>query len=205
MLRRLLLPTALILVAAGLSGCAVGPAVKEMMGPPMSCSEAQEFVQEGQASWYGSFHQGRPTASGERFDLRKMTAAHRRLPLGSQVKVINEQNGREAYFKINDRGPYVADRIIDISQSGAQKLGFERDGVVPVKLEVVACGKWKRTAEAPAAETFDAEQPPRAEGAPEPASPIPWEMLPTPPPPSSPVPTLNPPASNPSPEPEASS
>ena len=199
-MRRLFLPAALMLFAVVLSGCAVGPAVKEMMGPPMSCAEAQDFVQEGQASWYGSFHQGRSTASGERFDLRKMTAAHRRLPLGSQVKVTNEQNGREAYFKINDRGPYVADRIIDISQSGAQKLGFERDGVVPVRVEVVACGKWQKTAEAPPAEIYDTEPPAQASPGPEPTSPIPWERIPTPPPPSTPVPSLKP-----EPEPEASS
>jgi rare lipoprotein A len=134
-------------VLAVLSGCAVGPAVREMMGPPMSCKDAENYREEGLASWYGSFHQGRPTASGERFDTRKLTAAHRRLPLGSQVKVANPENGREAVFKINDRGPFVIDRIVDVSQSGAQKLGFERDGIAPVKLEVIACGKWVKGAE----------------------------------------------------------
>ena len=141
------MPAAALLALVTLSGCAVGPAVKEMMGPPMSCKDAENYAEEGLASWYGSFHQGRPTANGERFDLRKLTAAHRRLPLGSQVRVANPENGREAVFKINDRGPFIIDRILDVTQSGAQKLGFERDGETPVKLEVIACGKWVKGAE----------------------------------------------------------
>jgi rare lipoprotein A len=111
-----------------------------------------------------------------------MTAAHRRLPLGSQVKVANLENGREAIFKINDRGPYVINRIVDLTQKGAQDLGFARDGIVPVKLEVVACGQWVK-ADAPVeASTPQPEvQQEDAKGA-EPRSPIPWERIPVVPP-----------------------
>ena len=136
---------ATLLILILLSACAVEPAIREMMGPPMSCKDAAGYTEEGLASWYGRFHQGRPTASGEPFDVRRMTAAHRRLPLGSQVSVVNLANGRETTLKINDRGPFVASRILDVSQQGANTLGFRKDGTVPVKLEVVACGQWVKS------------------------------------------------------------
>jgi rare lipoprotein A len=92
--------------------------------------------QRGLASWYGKPYHGRPTASGEIFDMHRVSAAHRTLPLGSVVTVTNLQNGRSLKVRINDRGPFVDGRIIDLSYKAAKKLGMVRAGVVPVKLVV---------------------------------------------------------------------
>lgn len=99
-------------------------------------------VQEGLASWYGhgdGYH-GKITASGERFDKNKLTAAHYSLPFGTRVRVTNQKNGRSVVVKINDRYPISTlrkGRIIDLSYRAAQELGMVRDGVVPVRLEVL--------------------------------------------------------------------
>lgn len=93
------------------------------------------FVQRGDASWYGPRFHGRKTASGVRFDQNKLTAAHRDLPLGSEVTVTNLDNGQSVRVKINDRGPYINGRIIDLSKAAAHELGMIQDGVVPVKVE----------------------------------------------------------------------
>ncbi len=95
-------------------------------------------VQTGYASWYGA-ESGPLTASGERFDEHKLTAAHRRLPFGTIVRVTNEANGRCVDVRINDRGPWtVGNRIIDVSSSAADELDMKRSGIVPVRVEVVA-------------------------------------------------------------------
>lgn len=91
----------------------------------------------GLASWYGQAYHGRPTASGELFDMDKMTAAHRTLPFGTQVQVTNLENGRKAEVKINDRGPFVPERIIDLSYAAAKKLEMLIAGVVPVRLQLL--------------------------------------------------------------------
>jgi len=88
----------------------------------------------GMASWYG---ESQTTASGERFDKHKMTAAHRTLPLGTYVRVTNTRNGRSVVVRINDRGPYGHGRIIDLSEAAAKKLDMIDAGVAPVTLEVV--------------------------------------------------------------------
>ena len=88
----------------------------------------------GMASWYG---EAQMTASGERFDKHKMTAAHRTLPLGTLVRVTNQRNGRSVVVRINDRGPYGHGRIIDLSEAAARKLDMIDAGVAPVTLEVV--------------------------------------------------------------------
>ena len=95
-------------------------------------------VQFGVASYYGAWHRGRETASGVPFDDRKLTAAHRTLPLGTRVQVTNLKNGRSVVVKINDRGPYVRHRLIDLSAAAARVLGFTHRGVAPVKVRVVA-------------------------------------------------------------------
>ena len=95
-------------------------------------------MQVGLASWYGSFHAGQRTASGELFDPDAMTAAHRTLPLGTLVRVTNVANGRFVNVRINDRGPRDTSRIIDLSRAAAQALGFTSDGVMKVKLERVS-------------------------------------------------------------------
>ena len=87
------------------------------------------FRQVGVASWYGPGFHGKRTASGERFDQNDLTAAHRKLPLGSEVKVTNLENGRSIVVEINDRGPYVKGRVIDLSKAAARRLGIVEDGV----------------------------------------------------------------------------
>jgi rare lipoprotein A len=97
--------------------------------------------QVGLASYYGAAFQGEETASGENFDYRRMTAAHRTLPMGSVVRVTNLKNGRSVVLRINDRGPYGRNHrkgtIIDVSKGAARRLGFVRDGLVRVRVEVL--------------------------------------------------------------------
>jgi rare lipoprotein A len=95
-------------------------------------------VQRGMATFYGSEQHGGPTASGERFDMRKLTAAHRTLPFGTRVRVTNTRNGRSVEVRINDRGPYGGrGRIIDLSAAAARRLDMIDAGVVPVTVEVL--------------------------------------------------------------------
>jgi rare lipoprotein A len=93
--------------------------------------------QIGTASWYGEYFVGKPTASGEDFDMYDMTAAHPTLPLGSYVRVTNLRNGRTVVVKVNDRGPVVPGRIIDLSYGAAQVLQFENRGLQRVRLDLV--------------------------------------------------------------------
>jgi rare lipoprotein A len=90
----------------------------------------------GTASWYGEYFQGKTTASGEPFDMRDFTAAHPSLPLGSFVKVTNLRNGKAVVVRVNDRGPVVDGRIIDVSYNAARALGFKERGVQKVRLDL---------------------------------------------------------------------
>ncbi len=105
-------------------------------------SEAYETkhppYQVGIASWYGSYFEGRPTASGEPYDMYGLTAAHLTLPLGSWVRVTNLRNGRKIYVRINDRGPVVEGRIIDLSYRAAEILQFKDQGLQQVRLDLVS-------------------------------------------------------------------
>lgn len=92
--------------------------------------------QEGLASWYGPGFHGRQTANGERFDMHGRTAAHRTLPFGTRVRVVRLDDGRSVTVRINDRGPFVRGRIIDLSLGAAKKIGLNRDGVARVTLSV---------------------------------------------------------------------
>lgn len=92
---------------------------------------------EGQASWYGDWHHGRKTASGRVFDMWSDTAAHKTLPLGTRVLILNLATGRTATATIWDRGPYVRGRILDVSRGLARKLGGETAGVFPVRITVL--------------------------------------------------------------------
>jgi rare lipoprotein A len=92
--------------------------------------------QVGDASWYGKQFHGRTTSSGEDFDMFELTAAHRKLPLGTFVKVTNLKNGKWIIVRINDRGPYVGDRIMDLSYGAARMLNF-RDGVERVRIDLI--------------------------------------------------------------------
>jgi rare lipoprotein A len=96
-----------------------------------------EYDRVGVASWYGEPFHGRATANGERFDRRTVTAAHPTLPLPSLVRVVNLANRRELVVRVNDRGPFVGDRLIDLSQEAARQLGFERDGLAQVRVQFV--------------------------------------------------------------------
>src|SRR5262249_23536962 len=91
----------------------------------------------GLASWYGDVHQGRPTASGVPFDMAQLTAAHRTLPLGTRLQVQNLENGRVVQVRINDRGPYVTGRVLDLSYHAARALDMVERGVAWVRLEIV--------------------------------------------------------------------
>lgn len=96
------------------------------------------WVETGTASWYGPGFAGRPTASGETYDPQNLTAAHRSLPLGSLVRVQNLDNDRHMVVRINDRGPFVQGRVIDVSQAAAEVLGFRSDGLTKVRITPVA-------------------------------------------------------------------
>lgn len=93
--------------------------------------------QRGQASWYGPGFHGRRTANGERYNQNAMTAAHRSLPFGTRVRVTNLNNGRSVVVRINDRGPFIRGRVIDLSRAGAGAIGMISSGVAPVRLEVL--------------------------------------------------------------------
>ncbi len=97
------------------------------------------YVEVGYASWYGAKFHGRFTASGERYNMYAFTAAHRLLPLGTYVQVTNLENGRQVIVRINDRGPFVKDRILDLSYAAAKALGMAKKGVALVR--VVALGE----------------------------------------------------------------
>jgi peptidoglycan lytic transglycosylase len=126
-----------------LSGCATvttPPPVESRVRVP------ERTTQIGPASWYGEFHQGRRTASGETFDMHSLTAAHPTLPLGTRVAVTNLANGRVVQVRINDRGPTVPGRVLDLSYGAARALHAVGDGVIPVKIEVLDEGSEPRGA-----------------------------------------------------------
>ena len=91
----------------------------------------------GTASWYGTRYHGLPTASGERYDVMKLTAAHPTLPIPSYVRVTNVENGRTLVVRVNDRGPFHADRIIDLSYAAAAKLGYAAQGRALVEIDAI--------------------------------------------------------------------
>ena len=98
---------------------------------------SEGYRARGVASWYGMKFHGRPTANGEPYDLYGMTAAHKTLPIPCYVRVTNLNNGRAAVVRVNDRGPFHDDRLIDLSYAAAVKLGFAEQGTAPVEIEVI--------------------------------------------------------------------
>jgi len=96
--------------------------------------ETGKQLQRGMASWYGPGFHGRRTASGERFNSSEMTAAHRYLPFGTRLRVVNESNGRSVVVRVNDRGPFAHRRIIDLAKGPAQALGLTSSGTAYVSL-----------------------------------------------------------------------
>jgi rare lipoprotein A len=123
-------------IACALAACAAPshPGVPPPSAPP---PPASSFTQVGLASWYGNAHAGRRTASGEPFDPRALTAAHRTLPLGAMVRVTNLANRRSVEVRINDRGPVDLSRVIDLSKRAAEDLDFTTDGTTHVRIELI--------------------------------------------------------------------
>ena len=111
----------LLLIAMMLAGC------------------ARKQVQTGKASWYGPGFRGKPTASGEKFRPAKRTAAHKTLPFGTVVKVTRVDTGKSVRVVINDRGPYAAGRVIDLSRRAARKIDMINDGVAEVEVQLEGC------------------------------------------------------------------
>jgi rare lipoprotein A len=124
-----LLGVGLLLVA----GCS--PVRRPRVAAPVPVGPGN--VQEGVASWYGPGFHGKRTSSGERFDQYDFTAAHRTLPLGSWVVVTNKMNGRSIQVYVNDRGPYIQGRVIDLSYAAARAIGMLGSGTVPVRIVVL--------------------------------------------------------------------
>ena len=106
---------------------------------PMKSAAGYQAV--GTASWYGRKFHGRRTSSGEPYDMFKLTAAHRTLPIPTYVRVTNLENGRQTLVRVNDRGPFHDDRLLDLSYAAAVKLGFSRQGTARVRVEVLDGGK----------------------------------------------------------------
>jgi rare lipoprotein A len=116
-----------VVLAAMVCGCASG----------RKASLASEFTEEGKASWYGQPYHGRTTASGEKFDMHAMTAAHPRLAFGSVVRVTNTNNSKSVEVRINDHYPGGKGRVIDLSRAAFSKIASLETGVVPVRVELV--------------------------------------------------------------------
>ncbi|ABW68478.1 rare lipoprotein A [Desulfosudis oleivorans Hxd3] len=139
------LPWGFLLVCLLMSGCATRvvstPPAKPSTGTYRQFGKeyrllpsAAGFTEEGMASWYGEPFHGRKTASGEVYDMHKPSAAHKTLPLGTRVTVYNKQNGKSLEVRINDRGPFVAGRVIDLSYAAARELGVIGPGTAPVRI-----------------------------------------------------------------------
>jgi rare lipoprotein A len=122
---------------AGFWGCAAIRATTMPAGETALPASDAGRSQVGLASWYGQFHHGLRTASGEIFDMGELTAAHRTFPLGTRLQVTNLENGRMVRVRVNDRGPYVDGRVVDLSLEAAKVLDMVERGVVPVRLDVV--------------------------------------------------------------------
>jgi|SRR5271166_1599756 len=146
MRRRIAHGLAIAFLIVGL-GAAQGPNISEAKPAPVSSVQARTEVrkqvgkikpyQVGTASWYGENFQGKPTASGEPYEMYDMTAASLSLPMGSFVRVTNLRNGKAVVVRINDRGPVVPGRIIDLSYGAAQALQFKHRGLQRVRLDLV--------------------------------------------------------------------
>lgn len=105
--------------------------------PMRAAAPVAGYAEEGMTSWYGADFHGKYTSNGEVYDMHGMTAAHKTLPLGVWVKVTNKANGREAVVRVNDRGPFVKSRILDLSFAAAKELGVVGPGTAPVRIEAL--------------------------------------------------------------------
>lgn len=128
--------SAAFLLTTGRSGQAVH-ASAGVPEAPQTSQHRQHWFQFGRASWYGHALQGMPTANGETYDMNAMTCAHRTLPLGSLVRVTNLRNHRSLLLRVNDRGPMVDTRVVDLSYAAANRLGFSARGTARVRIDLV--------------------------------------------------------------------
>ena len=151
MRRRIAHGLAIAFLIVGL-GAAQGPNISEAKPAPSSSFQARSVVRQqvktkpyqvGTASWYGENFEGKPTASGEPYEMYDMTAAHLKLPIGSYVRVTNLRNGKAVVVRVNDRGPVVPGRIIDLSYGAAQALQFRHRGLQRVRLDLVSLDQQK--------------------------------------------------------------
>ena len=129
--RALILLSLTLLSLSGAVGCAT------TSGAVVTSPDGGSHDMHGIASWYGANFQGRPTASGEPFDVAKHTAAHRTLPFGTMVRVRCVETRKTVVVRINDRGPFTAGRVIDLSEAAARDLGMIQAGIIPVELEIL--------------------------------------------------------------------
>ncbi|WP_392339794.1 septal ring lytic transglycosylase RlpA family protein [Moritella marina] len=125
--------TITIFVLAMLTGCSSTLTT----GSPKTIAYSKSHDLVGEASWYGSKYHGKRTASGETYNMRAYTAAHKTLPFGTVVRVTNTVNNKSVDVKINDRGPFVRGRIIDLSQKAFEQIGSTNKGVVPVRIDIL--------------------------------------------------------------------
>ncbi|MCK6264396.1 septal ring lytic transglycosylase RlpA family protein [Vibrio sp. ZSDE26] len=121
------------IIVAILAGCSTASAIDTQK--TRVYSNSHELV--GQASWYGRKYHGRLTASGERYNMRAYTAAHKTLPFGTIVRVTNTANNKSVDVKINDRGPFVKGRVIDLSYKSFGKIASTKGGLAPIKIEII--------------------------------------------------------------------
>jgi rare lipoprotein A len=145
----------IFVLAIFVSGCAGRRQVAASAPPPLApvatppetaaravhstaATEGAAYIEEGNASWYGAPFHGRRASNGETYDMNKMTAAHRTMAFGTLVKVTNLTNGKTAIVRITDRGPFIENRIIDLSMAAAKAIESIGPGVVPVRLEVIS-------------------------------------------------------------------
>ena len=124
--------------ANNLADATIHPGMRLRIPPQAEQSEGGDYVEVGVASWYGPNFNGKKTASGEVFDMYALTAAHRSLPFGTLVRVTRLDNGASVVVRINDRGPFKKDRIIDLSYAAARQIGLLESGTALVRLEVVS-------------------------------------------------------------------
>jgi len=170
---------AVMLAVAVLAGCSSGPSVDRAATadavprhePPARQGNPADYTvfgqryhvresnagfrQRGVASWYGDKFHGRPTSSGEPYDMYKMTAAHKTLRLPAYVRVTNLENGRSVVVRVNDRGPFVDNRIIDLSYAAAHKIGMTGRGTALVNVEVVEPGDTRQASARPVSVSVD--------------------------------------------------
>ncbi|TVQ95574.1 MAG: septal ring lytic transglycosylase RlpA family protein [Deltaproteobacteria bacterium] len=129
--------------ATGCSGVQVGPVPVASGGGAVPDGVDASWL-EGSASWYGDRFHGRTTANGERYDMHAFTAAHRNLPFDSVVRVVRVDTRQSVVVRINDRGPFVDGRVIDLSRAAAEDIGLIRPGTAPVRIEILEWGGGRR-------------------------------------------------------------